>query len=209
CLMDDDLKKAWQSQTSPQRLTLDVAMVLNEVRRNERQFAAMIFCRDVREVGVALILVPVWFYMGFKMSSPWSWYLAVPGLLWIAGFMVVDRKRQRRKQSAPGDNLRSSIERSLAQVEHQIWLLRNILWWYLLPLFVPLTIFVAQVAWRSGSSKVGALAGFAVMEPIFALVFGFIYWLNQYAVRKQLEPRRKELQSLLRSLDESGEAPSH
>ena len=67
--MDDDLKKAWQSQTSPQRLTLDAGLVLNEVRRNERQFAATIFCRDVREVGVALLLVPVWIYMGIKTSS--------------------------------------------------------------------------------------------------------------------------------------------
>ncbi|HEY0552534.1 MAG TPA: hypothetical protein VGF13_23240 [Verrucomicrobiae bacterium] len=204
--MDDELKEAWQSQTSPPRLTLDGALVLNEVRRNERQFAAMIFCRDLREVVVALLMVPVWFYMGSKMSLPWSWYLAVPGLLWIAGFMIADRKRQRRKESAPGESLRRCIESSLAQVEHQIWLLRNILWWYLLPLFVPMTIFVAQVAWRSGSSKVGALGGFAVMDGIFALIFWFIYWLNQYAVRKQLEPRRKELQTLLKSLNESGEA---
>ena len=205
--MDDELKKVWQSQASTARLTLDASLVLNEVRRNEKQFKAMIWARDLREVSVALLLIPVWFYMGHKMSLPWSWYLCVPGLLWIAGFMIVDRKRQRRKQSAPGDDLRRSVETSLAEVEHQIWLLRNIAWWYLLPLFVPMTIFVAQVAWRSGSSKVGALAGFAVMELSFALVFGFIYWLNQFAVRKQLEPRQKELRTLLKGLDENGEAP--
>ncbi len=207
--MDDELKKAWQSQTPPQRLMLDAGLVLNEVRRNEQQFTAMIFARDVREVFVALVMVPVWVVMGIKLSLPWSWYLAIPGLLWIAAFMVVDRKRQRRKQSAPGDSLRRSVESSLAQVEHQIWLLRNILWWYLLPLFVPMTIFVAQIAWRAPGSRVGAVAGFAAMDSFFALVFGFIYWLNQYAVRKQLEPRRKELQTLLSGLNESGEASIH
>ena len=205
--MDDELKKAWQSQASTARLTLDASLVLNEVRRNEKQFNTMILARDLREVSVALLLVPVWFFMGYQMSLPWSWYLAVPGLLWIAGFMIVDRKRQRRKQSEPGDELRRSVAGSLARVEHQIVLLRNVVWWYLMPLFVPMTLFVAQVAWRSGDSKVGALAGFAVMESFFAVVFGFIYWLNQYAVRKQLEPRRKELQTLLKSLDENGEAP--
>ena len=206
--MDDELKKVWQSQASTTRLTLDAALVLNEVRRNAKQFEAMIFCRDLREVSVALILVPVWFYLGDKLSSPWTWYLCVPGLLWIAGFMLVDRRRQRRKQAAPGDDLRRSVESSLAQVEHQIVLLRNILWWYLLPLFVPMTIFVAHVAWRSGSSNVGRLAGFAMMELMFAVIFGFIFWLNQFAVRKQLEPRRKELQTLLKGLDENGGAPS-
>jgi hypothetical protein len=206
--MDDELKRAWQSQTFPQRLTLDTALLLNEVRRNEKQFAAMIWCRDVREVGVALILIPVWFYMGYMLSSPWTWYLSVPGLLWIAGFMTIDRRRQRPHQPKPGDDLRATTEKSLAQVEHQIWLLRNVLWWYLLPLFVPMTIFVAQIAWRAQGSRVGAVAGFAVMDSFFALIFWFIYWLNQFAVRKQLEPRRKELQTLLGSLNEAGEAKS-
>ena len=201
--MDDELKQAWQSQTAAPRLTFDPALLLNEVRRNERQFAAIIFCRDMREVGVALVMVPVWMVMGIKMSLPWTWWLVIPALLWIAGFMMMDRKRQRRKQTPPGDDLRTSIESSLAQVEHQIWLLRNVFWWYLLPLFVPMTMFVAHIAWRSGSSKVGALAGFAVMDLIFAGIFWLIYWLNQFAVRKDLEPRRDELKALLRSLDES------
>ena len=206
--MDDDLKKAWQSQAPPQRLTLDTALVLNEVRRNERQFAAMIYCRDVREVGVALLMVPVWIYCGIRFSHHWSWYLVIPTLLWIAGFMLVDRVRQRRKQPGPGDTLRGTIESSLAQVEHQIWLLRNIFWWYLLPPFGAMIIWPAHLAWRSWDDGLDAVAGFAGVAFTYVLVVWFIYWLNQYAVRKALEPRRKELQTLLRSLNESEELSS-
>ena len=162
--MDDELKKAWQSQTSQQRLTLDAGLVLNEVRRNERQFAATIYARDVREVGVALLLVPVWIYCGIRFSHHWSWYLVVPTLLWIAGFMIVDRIRQRRRRPGPGDTLRSSIERSLAQVEHQIWLLQNIFWWYLLPPFAAMTIWPAHRAWQSRSDGLPALAEFAAVR---------------------------------------------
>src|SRR5205814_272176 len=102
--------------------------------------------------------------------------------------------------------LRSSIEHSLAQVEHQIWLLRNIFWWYLLPPFAAMTIFPAHRAWQSRDDGLPALAEFAAVAFVFALVAWFIYWLNQYAVRKDLEPRRKELQTLLKSLNEPGEA---
>jgi len=44
------------------------------------------------------------------------------------------------------------------------------------------------------------------MTLFLVLVGWFIYWLNQFAVRNQLEPRRQELQALFGSLDESGEA---
>jgi hypothetical protein len=204
--MDDDLKKAWQSQAAQQQLTLDAGLVLNEVRRNERQFAATIFRRDLREVGVALLLVPVWIYLGIKTSSPWSWYLVVPTLFWIAGFMIADRVRQRRREPGPGDTLRSNVESSLAQVEHQIWLLRNIFWWYLLPPFAAMTIFPAHRAWQFRSDGLPALAEFAAIAFVFALVVLFLYWLNQHAVRTDLEPRRNELLTLLRSLNEPGEA---
>jgi hypothetical protein len=203
--VDDELKQAWQSQPARPRLTLDTALVLNEVRRNEKQFDAMILCRDLREVVTALIMVPVWIVIGVKLSSLWTWYLTIPTLLWIAAFMLVDRRRQRRRQPVPGDDLRSSVERSLAQVEHQIWLLRNVFWWYLLPPGVAVMIWLAHLEWSlSRHNIVGAIAAFGAFASFFVLVGWFVYWLNQFAVRKQLEPRRKELRELLGSLDETG-----
>src|SRR5436190_11482056 len=130
--MDDDLKRAWQSQTAAPRLVVDPEHLIKEVRRNERQFTAMIYYRDLREVGVAVVLVPIWIVTGIKMSSPWTWWLGIPALLWIAGFTMVGRIRQRRNRSTPSDDLRRTIESSVAEVEHQIWLLRNVGWWYLL-----------------------------------------------------------------------------
>lgn len=207
--MDDELRKAWQSQASLPPLTLDAGLVLDEVRRNERQFRATIYRRDLREIGVMLLLIPVWIFLGIKNESPWSWYLAIPTLVWIAGFMIADRIRQRRRQPLPGDTLRTSAESSLAQVEHQIWLLRNILWWYLLPPGAAILIFSAHRAWLSRDDGLAALAEFVAVALVIVLVYGFLYWLNQHAVRQDLEPRRKELENLLRALSESSETSSH
>jgi hypothetical protein len=55
------------------------------------------------------------------------------------------------------------------------------------------------------SGGLEAVAPYVPKALFFVLVFWFVYWLNQYAVRKQLEPRRKELQALHRNLNESGE----
>jgi hypothetical protein len=203
----EHLKEAWQSQASQAPLTTDAERILEEVRRKDREFDSTIFWRDVREIGVSVILVPVWLGMGASLSLPWTWYLMIPGLLWIAGYMLADRKYSRRKMPGPDAPLRQHVEGSLAQVEHQIWLLRNVAWWYLLPIGLPMLAFFAQVTWN------GRSAGWLMAIPLLmvigfvTIVFAGIYKVNQYAVRASLEPRRLELEALRASLaDETPDA---
>lgn len=202
----DPYQEAWKMQPTHPPLAIDPDRLLAEVREGERTFAAMIFLRDAREVGVSLVMIPIWIVMGVKIGLPWTWYLTIPGLVWIAAFMLIDRRRQRRKWPAPGESLRGHVEESLAQVEHQIWLLRSVVWWYLLPLAIPMFAFFGQVSWRMrhlGGWE--AVIGFSMMVAIVTAVFGFIAWLNRAAVRSTLEPRRQELVTLLQSLG-AGEA---
>jgi len=143
----DNLKAAWQAQAAQTRLTIDADLLLNEVRRNERSFKTMIFWRDLREIGVSLIMVPVWFYLIARHSLPWTAFPMVPAMLWVAGFMLVDRWRHKQHPPETGEPLDRRVASSLAQVEHQIWLLRNVLWWYLLPPGLAMLAGFAQIAW--------------------------------------------------------------
>jgi CubicO group peptidase (beta-lactamase class C family) len=197
----DELQQVWQSQMTGRRLTIDANVLLQQLQRNKRHFEGQIFWRDVREVGVSLVMVPVWIWLGLKNALPWAWYLCIPTFLCIAGFMVVDRIRQRRRQPKPGDALRECIEGSLGQVEHQIWLLRNVFWWYLLPPVVAMAAFFAQCAWLA--RDLGWKAGFimAGVIAVAALILWGVYWLNQRAVRDELLPRRLELQAVIASLN--------
>jgi len=201
----DNLKQAWQTQSSPRRLTIDAELLLREVQRNQQHFTATIFWRDVREVGISLVMVPLWVYLGVRLSLPWAWYLTVPALVWIAGFMLVDRLRHKRHGPASGEPLRQRLESSLAQVEHQIWLLRNVFWWYLLPIVLSCLAFFGHVAWlgRSDGWLTAVVCG--VVTLVVVIFFVCVYWLNQEAVRTYLEPRREELKALLGSLE--GESP--
>jgi hypothetical protein len=203
----DDLKQAWQRETSQTRLMIDAERLLEQVRRNEMCFTATIFWWDVREVGTSLLMVPLWLYLGVKLSLPWTWYLAVPAMLWIAGYMLVDRMRHRRQPPEPGEPLRRRVESSLAQVEHQIGLLRHVLWWYMLPLALSMLAFIGQVAWQERSGGRWTALAVSVVVALGVVVLAAVYWLNQYAVRSELEPRRRELETLLMSLgDETPDA---
>lgn len=198
----DDLKQAWKMQSSQTRLTIDAELLLKEVQRNQRSFASTIFWWDVREVGTSLLMALLWIYLGVKHSSLWTWYLAVPALLWIAGYMLADRILHKRKPPESGEPLRQHVETSLAQVEHQIWLLRNVFWWYLLPIAVSFLAIVGQSAWQERAGSWWTALGVSMVVAFGAIIIARVYWLNQHAVRCELEPRHRELEMLRMSLED-------
>ncbi len=203
----DKYQQAWQKHSSETRVTVDAGLLLKEVQRNQRDFRAMIFRRDVIEVAVGLLMLPYWFYAGITKSLPWTWWLTVPAIVWCVGFFLVDRMRHPQTPSDPGEPLLNCVKNSLTQVEHQIWLLRNVFWWYLLPFTISILAFFAQVSLQSSKNWLEALGVGGFLLVFLVALYSFIDYINQRAVRLQLEPRRQELVVLLASLgaDDSSE----
>jgi len=197
----DQFQQAWRAHSSQTRVAFDADALLKELQRSQQEFQSTIFGRDVREVGVSLVMIPIWLAMGIWMSLPWTWYLTVPALIWVAGFIFVDRRRHPQRPSAPGEPLLFYVKESLAQTEHQIWLLRNVFWWYLLPFCLSIMAFFLQVAWNKSSDLLEFVFSAGAMGLFLLVVYGGVYFLNQYAVRKQLEPRRQELLKLIDNLE--------
>lgn len=197
----DKFQQAWRAQESHSRITVDAGLLLQEVQHSQSNFRAMILRRDCVEIGIALVMLPLWFYLGFWLALPWTWYLTVPALLWVGGFLLVDRLRHRDDRALPGEPLLQSVHQSLAQVEHQIHLLRNVFWWYLLPFLLPMLAFFFQVAWHSSQNWWQCALGFALPASFVGALYYGVYWLNQQAVHRQLEPRRRQLLALIASLE--------
>lgn len=150
-----------------------------------------------------MLLIPVWLFLGQKHSLPWAWYLTIPALIWVAGYMLVDRRRSRPKQKEPGDTLRQRLESTLAQIESQIRLLKSVHYWGLIPLVVPMWAFVFQAASLARPPDLFSVIILWVAAPSFiGFVFFVVYFLNQHAVRTDLIPRRDELRRQLQSLQE-------
>ena len=195
----DELQKTWQSQQTSFKLTIDSDLLLREVKRNKRFFESAIFWRDVREVGVAFLMFPFFLYFGLKMKI-WSLHATALLTLSVGVFMVVDRIIQKRKRPELTGALMGYIENSLAQVVHQIWLLKNVLWWYLLPPSIGIAIFIGHLAWLIRDLPGRGLIFLSVYCVFCVLLFWGVYLLNQRAVRKELNPRKEELEQLLNSL---------
>ena len=191
----EDLQKAWQSQNAGATVTINTDLLLKEVRHNQRSFWWTIFWRDVREVGVAIFLT--WFFVRLGLRrAEWTDFLVGLTCFGVGAFMVVDRLLQRRQQAATSNSLVSCVETSLRQVNHQIWLLKNVFWWYLLPLSAAVSISVAATIWRV-RSHTDQLIGWGGYVVCCGLLDWFVYWLNQIALKKGLVPRQQELLALL------------
>ena len=201
----DELQQTWQSQEGDTLPRVNADLLLKQVQRNQRDFRASIFRRDCGEIGVALLLLPVWIYMGVTMESPWTWYLMIPALIWIAGFIVVYRLLHKQDPVQPDEGLLPCVERSLTDVDDQIWLLRRVFWWYLLPPAIPMLAFTAHVSWLKARDWLEVFTDVnAVLFIFFLAILYFLYYINQRAVATELEPRREELLKVRASLrDES------
>ena len=202
----DAFQQAWKSDASSLNVSIDFESLAARVRRSEDRFRTTVFWRDVREIGASLAMIPIWCMVGFGLSLPWSWWLGIPASIWIAGFMWMDRIRHPRIASDPGEALSFYAQESLTQVDHQIWLLRNVFWWYLLPLGIPVCVFFVHVAWNATETWWGFLLFIVPSNLILVIIYRWIYRINQAAVRTDLMPRRQHLQRIVATLQEERDA---
>jgi hypothetical protein len=193
----DQLQQAWRSQDIPP-VTVDAETLLSLVKRNHGEFRSMIFRRDAIEIGTALALTAFFAVWGTALSL-WSWFVMAAACLFVAVFMLIDRQRQRSRSPSNTESLAMCVERSRSDVEHQVWLLRNVFWLYLLPLLIGFICFYGHHIWLAQHAGTGSLAITSVLLGLFAgscAVVYAVYLLNQRAIRNELQPRLDELRDL-------------
>jgi hypothetical protein len=182
----DELQRTWQSQPSA-RLRIEPDLLLQLLRRNQRKFKATIFWRDFREVFVAAVMA-VWFaWVGFS-GDGWPWLLLSGMCLFVGGFFLIDRFLRRGRAARFGDTLLGCVEASLEDVEHQIWLLKNVFWWYLLPLGIGMVVALIYMAAEVDDTHWFAWALFFLVGLFCAAVFFLVYLFKKNAVSQELEP---------------------
>ena len=115
--------------------------------------------------------------------------------------MLIYRRRHPEKTPDAESPLRFHVQAALQQVTDQIWLLKNVGWWGLWPMFAVSAVLVGRIGWKDW--RRGDHSALIVLPVL--LVFGAacwaVHWLNQNAIRKEFEPRRRELETLLSSFE--------
>ena len=195
----DNLQQAWQTQSSQTKISIDADVLLKVVQRDQQSFRAVVQTSDYVGVGIAILMVPVWIYMGVTESSPWTWYLTLPVLVWWVVFPIVYRMRHPLKPAQPDEPLVHCVERSLTEVDEQIWYHSKSFWWSASPLFASIVTFAFHSAWLRSDGWLDLLSN---MDSVvfFLAFFSFLYFLIEKCGCSKYEPRRQELLTLLKSL---------
>jgi RNA polymerase sigma-70 factor (ECF subfamily) len=169
--------------------------LLERVHEESEAFDRKIRRRDLLETLAAVVVATAF---GYEAVTVETWVARLGALIVVgsSAFIVWWLRRARktgRVRSADlpvAERLRAERER----IESQIRLLESVLWWYAGPLAVGAALFVLGL-------QAGAVATAATLTVIVA-VSSFVWWLNRRAVRRDLRPRRRELNRLIDTLEE-------
>jgi len=198
----EDLQKTWQSQQDSFELTIDSDLLLKEVKRNYRHFALEVLKCDKQDIFAGIFCSLIFVYASLSLNA-WFFFILVPVCVYASIFLVIDRTIQEGKQVKPSESLDSYIQASLSQLDHRIWLVKNVDRLYLLPYGLSFACVNACMLWeitRVGCTIVWVWAFLGAGFPLsIAFVIIAIYRANQKCLRKELLPRKQELEQLLAS----------
>lgn len=191
----DDLKTTWK-QRQIELADHRVDQLVQNAASRSSWFEKTIKRRDLGEF-VALAVVFLLFLP--DLFSAESWVTRIGVMVILAGSIFIGFVLYwsgRGKLSCNDQSVMNFCKEQLKRVNRQIWLLRNIAWWYIAPLLVGCCIYVHGLL--PGNILTWIICGFFVALGLF------IYWLNQLAVQKRLIPLREEFVGMLMELESMG-----
>ena len=202
-MTDDELKDIWAEQ-SKRAMPITIAPeVIWRLAKESARFERTVFWRDTREWLATAFAAGAFLYLAFRDRNP-HWLLVVAAIVACLPMTYVAFFGRKRRASKTAQSLTDHLRDSIASVQHQIGLLRSVLWWYLKPaafcVMIVLLDCILRIQWTTGAR---ASAGVALAKTVaFTAALFFIVWkANQRAVRKHLEPRLHALQATLAELE--------
>jgi hypothetical protein len=204
----DDLKEPWKQRHS-ELMDSRVEELTARVLTRASAFEKTILRRDLIETAAAMVVIVFFGLFMTQSSLPWVARLGI-GLIILGAIEVVvvlhwtRRRGGRTRHDLP---LIDYCAAEITRIDRQIWLLRNVNWWYTGPLLLGACVFVFGLLFPVHDVLLPISLAAFVMFCVLVLIFGWIaYRINQRAVRHELLPIREELATIFDSLRDNSPA---
>lgn len=198
----EELKNIWSQQTpstaAAARLTPELIWHLAD---ETTSFRRAIFWRDIREWFATIFIAGVFLYAAFAIYDRIHWLMIAAAIVACLPMTYVAFRRQKHSSPAAGATLTGYLRDSIANVQCQFELLRSLARWYLAPLAASGAIVLVDVF--STAPAPFRVRIFLIIPSVFIIagVFWGVWKLNQRTVRKDLEPRLRQLEQTLAEIE--------
>jgi hypothetical protein len=208
---DQNLINIWKESSRNTQLNLNYNELATELKRKAVQLDKDIKKRNQLEIGLTLLLLPVALYLFFEVP----YYLFKAGVLLITIWFlyVIYKLKKTRGLKTDFDaniTLKHQLNKQKKYVEEEVKLLRNVIYWYLLPPYTSLLLMISSayfhhdVQWQNAFLK-GLLSeniyGHLVYIIFLTALYFYIYKLNMKAIAKDLMPVVHDIERIEKELE--------
>ena len=200
----DDLKNVWRNEMTTLAQSNDG--IWQETKQKVDDYDKKVKFRDIREIAVAAVVVGflaiAW--IGDFISNPIS--KSGVAVMIMACLLIAARLLSARATPAMADwTLKSRVASEITKLRRQKSLLGSVAVWYVAPIM--LGVFLISLGEHvAGTGSYVPSPGLGLYWLLCLAFSIFLVWLNQRAVRENIEPLLRNLESLeseLTTLDDS------
>lgn len=195
-MIEDELVKIWQSSPNQERLKFEKSRLMIDVQSGLNDVHRAVKYRDLMDIMSACIVIPAFaFYVFFV---PFTLTKIASGCIALWGVYVIIRIR-RAKKNKPGALTGTYLEylhKSRRFLLDQKDLMDTVLYWAILPVVALGSLFLIGFWQRPGPTlnRAMALCGNAALGIV-------IFFMNKWAVKKQIMPRLEKVDALIRLME--------
>lgn len=194
----DQLKQIWEDPKNGENMSYTQSELLRLTKTKMSSLEHNIIQRDRYEIIACLILIISFGYIAFTAKS--GWIQSGSLIMIVSGFFIwykLKSIQNRLTGNGPSPDLPMSeyLKLELQLMIRQKSLLKNIMWWYILPIGSGLSLIIVGI-------DIGP-----VVKLVYAgivMVLGIFVWaLNQKAVKDTFDPLICEIKEAIRFVDKS------
>ena len=182
----DDLKTGWKTEVEKTGKQQDLTHLVESLEKETKKLDKSIKRRDIMEISIALLLIPVWawklFYSASLLQTIGLW-IAIVACIYIPYKLL----KARQVESAKDDSLLAFLSVEKSKLEKQKELLETIAIWYLSPLMVAIVLITAGS--KVDDAGVPQISEQLMVYYLFCgVLYVGVYFLNKRAAKKKFAP---------------------
>ncbi len=195
-MVEEELIKIWQSSPNQERVKFEKSRLMIDVQSSMDHFHKKVKYRDIQElIGVAVV-IPAFAYIAYSIPYMLS---KIASLLIIAWAIYIAIQLRNARKHKPGEFTESYMEylhKTREYLRVQKHLLDSVIYWYILPGFGLVSLFLAGFLGVPG--KIGYIIKMTVGNVVLAVT---VFFLNKRAVNKEIIPRLAKVDQLIALLE--------